>query len=440
MDLFHDSTGRPGPSTWEAGHYPAGQADFPVGGVSWYEASAYAEFAGKSLPALGQWYLLAPSSLAKFVVQQSNYSGTGPSTVGKYQGIGPFGTYDLGGNIAEWCKTVASPGAPFILGGAWNTSTVEYFEPGTLPAFNRSSNSGFRCVRNSAPLPADALAEVHISVKDFSKAKPASDEVFRIYKTMYTYDRTPLHEKLESVEQDSPDWRKEKITFDAAYGNERITAYLFIPVRVQPPYETVVFFPSGRVLDIPDSRNLGEMQYIDFVIRSGRAVLYPVYKGTYERPAPDNTPISAAGRDVLTQQSKDIGRSLDYLETRQDIDRNKIGYMGVSMGAALGVIFTAVEPRFKAVILLDGGFFAEKLLPGTDQADFAPRLKAPTLMIGGNYDWIFLGKEALYKMLGAPEADKRATNFETSHDVSEQRPDLIREVLAWLDKYLGKVR
>ena len=48
MDLLRDSSGRPGPATWEAGHYPAGQANYPVGGVSWYEAAAYAEFAGKS--------------------------------------------------------------------------------------------------------------------------------------------------------------------------------------------------------------------------------------------------------------------------------------------------------------------------------------------------------------------------------------------------------
>jgi len=53
--------------------------------------------------------------------------------------------------------------------------------------------------------------------------------------------------------------------------------------------------------------------------------------------------------------------------------------MGESMGAALGLDLTAVEERFKAVIFLDGGFYAEKPLPGTDQADFAPRLQAATL-------------------------------------------------------------
>ena len=49
---------------------------------------------------------------------------------------------------------------------------------------------------------------------------------------------------------------------------------------------------------------------------------------------PDRT--TAAGRETLIQQSKDLGRSIDYLETRADIDRNRIAYLGESMGAALG--------------------------------------------------------------------------------------------------------
>jgi formylglycine-generating enzyme required for sulfatase activity len=52
--LFLDRTGRPGPSTWELGSFPEGQAEFPVSGLSWYEAAAYAAFVGKSLPTLHQ--------------------------------------------------------------------------------------------------------------------------------------------------------------------------------------------------------------------------------------------------------------------------------------------------------------------------------------------------------------------------------------------------
>ena len=50
MGRMIDRTGRPGPSTWEAGEYRTGQENHPVAGVSWYEAAAFAKFAGKSLP------------------------------------------------------------------------------------------------------------------------------------------------------------------------------------------------------------------------------------------------------------------------------------------------------------------------------------------------------------------------------------------------------
>ena len=438
IDVFRDSTGRPGPSTWAAGHYPEGQADYPVGGVSWYEASAYAEFAGKSLPVIAQWFLAAPSAVAKYIMPMSNFS-TAPAPVGTYQGVGPLGTYDMAGNVAEWCRNGAGRGTRYQLGGGVNTTTNEYFEPGATEPFQRAANAGFRCVRNTGALPAEALAERRQTIRDLAHAKPAPDTVFQIYKSMYSYDRTPLNAKVETAAQDSPDWLKEKITFNAAYGKERMAAYLFLPAHVQPPYQIVVFFPSARVFDISNSAMLGDMQFIDYVIQSGRAVIYPVYKGTYERPAAMAAPDTAEGRETLIQDSKDIGRSIDYLETRPEIDHNRIGYLGVSFGAALGVNFAAVEDRIKAVVMLDGGMYNETALPGTDQADFAPRLKAPALLIAGKFDWIYLGKDALIRMLGAPAADKKAVLLDTAHDVSEKRADMVREVLAWLDKYLGKV-
>lgn len=437
MDLFRDSTGRPGPSTWSAGHFPAGQADYPVGGVSWYEASAYAEFAGKSLPVIAQWYLAAPSPVAKYITPFSNFSDS-PAAVGKYQGLGPWGTYDMAGNVAEWCMNESGLGSRYLLGGGWSTQASEYFEPGGVPPFHRAANAGFRCVRNTAPLPKDVMAERRQIIRDFTNAKPVPDSIFKIYKGMYSYDHTPLNAKLEGVSQES-DWRKEKITFDAAYGKERMAAYMFLPLNVRPPYQAVVFAPSARVLDITSSDSLGDMKFVDYVIKSGRAVIYPVYKGTYERAATPPGPDTVAGRETLIQDSQDIGRSIDYLETRADIDAHRIGYLGVSMSAGLGVNWTAVENRFKAIVFLDGGFFSETPLPGTDQVDFAPRVKAPTLLIAGKFDWVFLGKDALVRLLGAPATAKKVVTLDTAHDVSEKRGDLIREVLAWLDAYLGKV-
>src|SRR5207244_3477639 len=206
------------------------------------------------------------------------------------------------------------------LGGAFGLPTYSYYGPAGLSPFDRSPKNGFRCVRNTNMLSSELTDPKTLLRRDFSKVKPASDEVFRIYRNLYAYDRKPLNAKVESVEEDSRDWRKEKITFDAAYGTERMSAYLFLPKNVPPPYQAVMFFPSARVLDIPTSQTLGDLTFIDYVIKSGRAVMYPICKGTYERgisrSALHETPSLSRHREILIQRSKDLGCQLDYRESR----------------------------------------------------------------------------------------------------------------------------
>jgi pimeloyl-ACP methyl ester carboxylesterase len=443
MSLFRDGTGRSGPATWEGGHFPEGQAEYPVSGVSWYEASAYAAFAGKSLPALAQWYQAAPQEVASYTVRASNISRSALAPVGAFKGLGPFGNYDMAGNVKEWIVNPVGGNLHLILGGGWKSQTYLYAEPEALPPFDRSPANGFRCVRNVAPLRAEAASAIKPFLRDFSAVKPASDEVFRAYTAIYYYDKKPLNAKSEGVVQDAADWRKEKVTFNAAYGNERVIAYLFLPKNVRPPYQTIVFFPSARVLSIPDSRDLGDTQFFDYVVQSGRAVLYPIYKGTYERQDKIELPSAARSIEGSSRRFQDVARSLDYLDSRADVDKDKLAYLGVSMGSAEGVIYTALlQDRLKTVVFLDGGFFLDPPSPGADQADFAPRLKKPVLMVNGRYDFSFSLDKAqipLFRMLGSPEADKRHVILETPHDVTAQRPELVKTVLDWLDKYLGRV-
>jgi eukaryotic-like serine/threonine-protein kinase len=442
MDLFRDPTGRSGPSAWEAGHFPQGQAEYPVSGVSWYEAAAYAAFVGKSLPAIGQWFKAAPADLAPFSVNQSNFGERGPVQVGTFAGVGPYGTYDMAGNVREWCLTAIGDGR-FILGGAWRTQTYAAMDPEVLPPFDRSPLNGFRTVRNHGVLSAAAAAPLVRRERDFSKAKPVSDDVFQVYKTMYAYDRTPLNAKTEGIVEDTAAWTKEKITIEAGYEGQRLPIYVFLPKNVHPPFQTLLFFPSARVELMTQSQNLGDMQFVDYAIKSGRALLYPIYQGTYERVAPKQ---ARAGDiedlQLVIQRSKEVRRSVDYLATRPEIDTSKLAYLGVSMGTAYGVIFNALEDRFRTMVFLDGGFFLGPARRGRDQVDFAPRITKPVLMVNGKYDSTFSplrSQEPLLRMLGTPEADKRRVVLDTPHDVSQQKEALSREVLAWLDKYLGRV-
>jgi len=447
MAQFRDSTGRPGPSTWVAGHYPEGKADYPVSGVSWFEASAYAAFAGKSLPVLAQWLDVAPPDFSSYVVPASNISSNALAVVGTYQGVGPYGTYDTAGNVSEWVANIADNGMRFVLGGSWKSPGYQYFSPDTVSPFDRSDENGFRCVKNLGPLPVEAAAPVKRVTRDFSRYKPVSDSVFQAYKLLYAYPKMPLHETDDGIVKETADWREEKVTFDTGYRGERMSAYLFLPKSVHPPYQTVLFFPSARILFSTDNSGglqLGDVNFFDYVVQSGRAVVYPIYENTYERALKFSLPRGDQEIQLTTDWYKDAGRTLDYLATRPDIDSGKLAYLGVSMGSADGVIVASLlQDRLKTAVFLDGGYFMEPPPPGADQADFVTRMKKPVLMVNGRYDFTFpleTSQDPFFAMLGTPAADKRHVVLDTPHDVTEQRSQLSKTVLDWLDRYLGRVQ
>ena len=148
-----------------------------------------------------------------------------------------------------------------------------------------------------------------------------------------------------------------------------------------------------------------------------------------------------AYRDHVIAWAKDVSRAVDYLETRSDIARDRVAFVGFSWGAMIGPIFVALEPRFKACVFVMGGFVMQRSLPEADALNFAPRVKAPALLLSGRYDFYFpedTSQLPMFRLFGVPEEQKRRAVFETGHTIP--RADLIRESLGWLDKYLGPVR
>jgi len=87
MRDFRDATGRPGPAGWELGMYPEGAAKHPVPGVSWYEAMAYAAFAGRELPTVYHWYAASGGATSE-QLQLSDFSSRALWVVGSGNGPG----------------------------------------------------------------------------------------------------------------------------------------------------------------------------------------------------------------------------------------------------------------------------------------------------------------------------------------------------------------
>jgi hypothetical protein len=111
----------------------------------------------------------------------------------------------------------------------------------------------------------------------------------------------------------------------------------------------------------------------------------------------------------------------------------------MSWGGEMGAIIPAVEPGLRASVLLSG-CFALQARPEIRPANYATRVRTPTLMLNGRYDNI-CGLEQrirpMFQLFGTPAKDKRLVLYDTDH--IPPRTEYTKETLAWLDTYLGPV-
>jgi formylglycine-generating enzyme required for sulfatase activity/DNA-binding winged helix-turn-helix (wHTH) protein/cephalosporin-C deacetylase-like acetyl esterase len=444
VEAFRDSTGRPGPAVWELGTFPKDQGEFPVSGVSWFEASAYCAYAGKSLPTVHHWRKAAGFGMYSDILTFSNFASGGPARVGAHAGISAYGAFDMAGNVKEWCENAAGDAGGelrAILGGGWNDPHYSYREGDAQDPFTRRAAYGLRCAAYPSSIPPQALEPMRRVVRDYSTEKPVGDDVFAIFRGLYAYDQAPLDAKTERVDDSNANWRKETVSYRAAYGDERIPAYLYLPRNVKPPYQTVLWFPGGYAWQLRTSGTGVGTEYFNFLLSTGRAVLYPVYQGTFERRTAGGRTGTQALRDLMIQVARDVSRSVDYLESRPDIQGDKLAYYGLSSGGNYGPLFLALEPRLKTGVLVAGALYPRKDVPAEiDTLNFAPRVRVPVLMLNGRYDFLRAHttlQVPLFRLLGTPERDKHHIPYNTGH--LPPLRELVREVLNWLDRYLGPV-
>ena len=204
-----DRTGKPGPRYWIDGIYLEGEADHPVVGVSWYEAAAFARWAGKRLPSDAEWVKAGAWPLPAGGTAhgqrrypwgdtidrtKANLWGSGPERIVSVQefadGVSVGGVYQLIGNVWEWTggnfRGIDGPGgrlAPAepmksLRGGAFDTyfdnQATCQFQSGDSP-LRRKHNIGFRCAVGLCDLVL-ARPEAAIRHTGAGPAKPPGEE------------------------------------------------------------------------------------------------------------------------------------------------------------------------------------------------------------------------------------------------------------------------
>ena len=457
MALFKDRTGLSAPRTWSNQNFPDGKGDHPVTDISWYEAAAYAAFRGKALPTVFQWEKAARNgqvtafgtfmpwgffSPGDSMTQRANFenNGTQPVTFGEF-GVSPFGLYNMAGNVSEWTVNETADGM-IATGGSWGDPEYTYGKFGAFPPFFSSEKRGFRCVLNSPDAQGDQ-GSARIEKKDeVPEYKKTTDAEFAQLAEAYRYEKRELDARVDEV-TDTPEWRREKISFNGA-GGERAFAYLYLPRHAARPLQVIHFIPGGDVEYGLRSLTASAEDRLGSIIKSGRAVFGVITKGYVERLRPEGFVRPDRGtaeyRDIIVERITDVSIGLDYLVSREDIDAKRIAFYGPSAGSRIGVILAALENRYAGVYFMGAGVTKSDLqtIREANPINFAPHIRAPVHILNGRYDEDTPMKtqcEPLFKLLREP---KKLEVFEGGHVPSNEI--LVPSLNKFLDETLGPTR
>ncbi len=447
---FVDRTGRPGPADWALSSFGKGDANLPVGGVSWYEAVAYARFRQLSLPTIHHWVRASFGPFegvfvtAPMVAGASHFLANGPIEAHSPLGLGPWGTFNTAGNVREWLWNAVGEEIAAV-GGSWRDYSQTYQLMQAARPMDRLPELGFRLMKSFGPVDPQLLAPITLPFDpEFARRQPVSDDAFEAMRFQYSAaTRTPLNVTVERVEE-SDTWTLDEVVL--SFGkNDSFTLYIALPRGTRKKFQPILFGPPGDAFAFARSnRNVvDQLLTADVIVNGGRALIIPIWAGTYQR-VPDPTQDTAARAELLrmapVRWHEDMMTTLAYLGTRADMDLDRVGFVGISSGAWLvAPPILAVDGRVKAAVLMGAGLSMGRIHPMADAVNYAPRIHCPVLMINGRYDNVFpyeLSQARLFDLLGSPPDAKKHILHDVGH-FAYPRNQTAREVSDWFDAHLG---
>lgn len=179
------------------------------------------------------------------------------------------------------------------------------------------------------------------------------------------------------------------------------------------------------------------------IVKSGRAVAFPIYCGTFERKVwtvrrrPEFG--TAEYRDNTIETVKELRRTIDYVETRSEIDTSALAFFGYSWGGVNGPTAMAQDRRIRVGVINIGLLPPMAATPEVDPVNALPRVRVPTLMFSGEFDPMIPREnwKRYFELIGVPPAQKKQVIAIGGHFIP--RDLVIRETLDWLDAHLGRV-
>ena len=251
----------------------------------------------------------------------------------------------------------------------------------------------------------------------------------------------PLDPVIESDKAGGRGWKRETVSINAAYNNERLNLKIDLPTAGKPPYKIVIYFPGISAWKQAEFGRNALWEPWDAIPKSGRAFITPIYSGAFERGGGSPDWIYKSFDTWVSEWIQDLGRTIDYLETRKDMDTKNIALLGLSFGGILGPALSAYEDRIKVIILVAGGINFSTARP-RPMGFSTPHATAPTLMLNGKHDFILpveTHQKPMLNLIRTPPEHKRHVLYEAGH-LPLPRVPMLKEIMAWLDKYQGPVK
>ena len=251
-----------------------------------------------------------------------------------------FGAVDLAGNVKEWCWNRADATRRYILGGAWDEPVYMFNDPDARSPFERAAT--LRVSLRQVLGGRDAGGAPTTSSSPSRRATSARRQpVTRRACSRPTCGSTnttsaDLAAKPESPDDSHPDWRVERVSFAGGLRRRaRAGAVYFCQSAAGRPIRRSSI---SRALSAITQRSSAQInpRLFDWMIKSGRAVIFPIYKSTYERGDGLDSPITRtetiACRDHVIAWAKDVRRAVDYLESQRRHRSRPGGVHGPELG------------------------------------------------------------------------------------------------------------
>ncbi|MBC91985.1 MAG: hypothetical protein CMC67_07705 [Flavobacteriaceae bacterium] len=446
IKLFKDKYDQFGPASWSYGKFPENQENFPVTGISWFEARAFAKYKGMKLPNIFQW--LDSAQLAGFELftlpntENSNLNSNFLREVNDKRGVNSYKIKNISGNVKEWTTNPHGNNRYAILGGAYFDKSYSFSSFYSLSPFDRSQGNGIRLVSSEKN---DLLDKkiIEYEKRDILNENDVSNEVFEVYKDQFNYPYTRPKAKVEKISGYDDNYNIEKFELKTVYNNnEPLHGYIVYSKKTEGLIKPIIIFPTaGGIFNNSDSEMLkGEIIDKKYLLEEGYGLVMPIYYSTFSRKKTINTwwaNESDEYKETMIKIGKDFKRSIDYIETRNDIDIKNLSYLGYSWGSITSNILLAIEKRVKTAFLAAGGIQLPKSKKEIAPSIFVRRINIPIMHIYGKSDGFFRYEDSFLpwkKLIGTNPKDLFIIELDgVGHGIPKDT--IIKSHLSFLKKY-----